>query len=100
MQISEDSSCSMEYCEDDIKIEEVSIEDEDEFSDATSVTSYEDQTLSKSQNMIFTQIYIPKEDAMKDYLASPSPSEVSFKNRPGRKLKLEHLTFEEKLMRK
>lgn len=87
----------MEYCEEDIKIEEVSIDEED-FSDNTSITSCEDQTLR--QKMIFTQIFIPKEGAMQEYLASPSPSEIHFKNRPGRKLKLENLTFEEKLLRK
>lgn len=81
---------------DDIKIEEVSVDDEGEYSDSV----FEDSSFmtEAQRRMIFTQIYIPKDGGMHSILASSG--EVNHKNRPGRKQKLEHLTYEEKLMRK
>uniref|UniRef100_A0A8D8WER8 X-box-binding protein 1 n=1 Tax=Cacopsylla melanoneura TaxID=428564 RepID=A0A8D8WER8_9HEMI len=88
----ESSSSGMEFCDDDIKVEEISVTDEldycDSLSDSGSIVS------QSSQNMIFTQIYVPQDGRM----MVPSPME--YKNRPGRKQKLEHLSFEEKLIRK
>lgn len=85
----------MEFCEDDIKIEEISVEDEGEYSDNPC------DSTSSPRNMIFTQIYVPQDACtLRDIQGMLASSSVDMKGRPGRKQKLEHLSFEEKLLRK